>query len=70
MTAVPAVPPVIIPVVDPIAAMVGLLLLQLPAMPVVSVPVEPEQMTTEPEIDGGKLFTVIRRVVIQPVPTE
>jgi hypothetical protein len=70
MIAVPAVPPVRIPVVEPMAAMPGLPLLQVPLAPVVNAPVAPEQITTVPDIDGGKLFTVIDLVVIQPVPTE
>jgi hypothetical protein len=70
MTDVPAVPPVTIPVEVPIAAIAGLLLVHVPLVPVVNAPVEPEQITTEPEIVGGRLFTVISLVVIQPEPTE
>ena len=68
--AVPGVPPVMIPVVGPIAAIAELLLDHVPVVPVVSVPVAPEQTTTGPAIVGGRLLTVIILVVMHPEPTE
>jgi hypothetical protein len=68
--AVPGVPPVMIPVAEPITATAGLLLAQEPVVPVVSVPVAPEQTITDPVMEGGRLFTVITLVVMHPVPIE
>jgi len=68
MTAVPAIPPVTMPVVDPIAAIVVLLLLQVPVVVAsVSVVVKPEHTDKVPEMLTGVGLTVTTAEVTQPV---
>ena len=67
-TAVPATPPVTTPVDDPIAAIVVLLLLQVPVVVAsVNVVVRPEHTDNVPEIPAGEALMVTTEVVIQPV---
>ena len=68
MAAVPAVPPVTTPVVNPIAAVVVLLLAQVPvAAASVSAAVKPEHTVKVPEILAGAGLTVTTAEVTQPV---
>jgi hypothetical protein len=68
IVAVPTVtPPDKTPVVEPIIATPGLLLIQVPPPEPVSVPVLPVQRVRLPVIAPGIGFTVITRVLTQPV---
>ena len=67
----PAIPPVTIPVNDPIEATLGVLLLQVPPPGLsLSDVVKPEHKVPTPLIATGKEFTVTTEVVIQPVGKE
>jgi hypothetical protein len=64
----PGVPPVIVPDVDPIGAIVLLLLVHVPPVTAsVSVVVSPEHTCVVPAIAVGSVFTVTAAVAWQPV---
>lgn len=68
MVAVPALPPVTCPVVELIAAVEGLLLLQIPPpAPLVSVMELPLHTVPDPDIAVGVVFAVMVLVAMHPV---
>ena len=67
MEVVPEVPAVTVPLVEPMVAVVVLLLVHVPPV-IASERVEeaPEQMTSDPDISDGNGFMVALAVIIQP----
>lgn len=71
MTEVPAIMPVTMPVVEPMSALVLLLLQVPPVVASVNVVVPPASQTVAvPAMAAGAVFTVMVMVVVQPEPSE